>query len=497
MNRLKFRRQFAIGSTPFHGFDQWNKAVISNRYYLTVHPDLELTQIRLEGRELILIGYIIDPFHPKWGNSQILSNLLQKSKNKEMLFKEIESLSGRWVLIFNSGDEIILFNDPCGLRSVFYTDRHNKEFYCASQPGLFSVLFGIDPYGNETKHFIESEYYKSEKEYWWPSGSSLYKDVKSLVPNHYLDLDKIQTKRYWPQNAIFSTDYNESVSRVADLLKRLMNTAGLRYKLAFPITAGIDTRVLLAASKDIREDLYFYTLMYDGLNLKSSDVHIPQKLLNSIGLDHHILDCTAEMDNEFKTVYNGNVDMSHSYWGDIAFGLNRQYPQDRICVKGNCAEIARCFYYKNCYPQDISGSVLARLAGMGNNNFAIQGFDHWFEEAIDVSNDCKIDILDLFYWEHRIGSWQAMSQLEWDIVMETYTPYNCRELLISLLSVDKKYRAPPRYRFFENIIETMWQELLREPINPKLFKYTLRPLAKKVMKLTGTYNLFEKILNKK
>lgn len=497
MNRLKFRRQFAFGSTPFHGFDEWNKTVISNGYYLTVHPDLELTQIRLEGRELILIGYIIDPFHPKWGNSQILLNLLQKSTNKKVLFKETESLSGRWVLIFTHNDESVLFNDPCGLRSVYYTNGQDNEFYCASQPLLISEIFGIEIDKYAKRHFTESEYYKTVKEYWWPSGVSIHKGIKSLIPNYYLDLNTIQAKRYWPNISIFSLEYNESITKTADLLKRLMNAAESRFKLAFPITAGIDTRVLLSASKDICEDLFFYTLIYGDLNLKSSDVHIPRKLLNSIGLTHHILDCTGKMDDEFKTVYNGNVDLSHSYWGDIAFGLNEQYPQDRICVKGNCAEIARCFYYKNRYPQKISGSVLACLVGMGNNNFAEQGFNQWLEEAIDVSNDCKIDILDLFYWEHRIGSWQAMSQLEWDIVMETYTPYNCRELLISLLSVDKKHRAPPRYRFFENIIKTMWPELLKEPINPKLFKYTLRPFAKKVMILSGTYNFFAKTLSKK
>lgn len=496
MNRLKYRRQFAIGSTPFHGLDQWNKTVIFNKYYLTVHPDLELTQERLEGRELILIGYIIDPFHPTWGNSQILSNLLRISKNKKVLFKEIESFAGRWVMIFNHDDELVLLNDPCGLRSVFYTNEDDNEFYCASQPLLLSEIFDIEIDEYAKRHFTESLYYKTVEEYWWPSGVSIHKRIKSLIPNYYLDLNTIRAKRYWPNKSIFPIEYNEAITKTADLLKRLMNAAESRYKLAFPITAGLDTRVLLSASKDICKDLFIYTAIYGGLNMKSLDVHIPRKLLNSIGLTHHILDCTGEMDDEFEAVYNGNVDLSHSYWGDIAYGLNGQYPQDRICVKGNCAEIARCFYYKNRYPQKISGSVLAWLTGMGNNNFAVQGFNKWLEEAIDVCNECRIDILDLFYWEHRIGSWQAMSQLEWDIVMETYTPFNCRELLISLLSVDSKYRAPPRYKFFENIIETMWPELLKEPINPKLFKYTLRPLAKKVMKLTGTFNFIYNALNK-
>ena len=87
-------------------------------------------------------------------------------------------------------------------------------------------------------------------------------------------------------------------------------------------------------------------------------------------------------------------------------------------------------------------------------------------EADAVARDYGFKILDLFCWEQRMGNWQAMSQTEWDIVQEVFTPFNCRELLTTLLAVDLKFRKEPNYRLYREIINTLWNDVLSEPINP-------------------------------
>jgi hypothetical protein len=203
------------------------------------------------------------------------------------------------------------------------------------------------------------------------------------------------------------------------------------------------------------------------------------------------------MDNNFSNIYLKNVDNAHKDWGDIASGLIKKYPQGKVCVKANCSEIARWFYYKDEYPKLINGYILAQLAGMHENRFAIDHFDKWLNHSQAVANECKIDILDLFYWEHRIGSWQAMSQLEWDIVQETFTPFNCRDLLSILLAINREYRKPPRYKLYEDIIRTLWPELLKEPINPEPFFYTFKPHLKKILKIFHIYEFVKKGLKNK
>ena len=86
--------------------------------------------------------------------------------------------------------------------------------------------------------------------------------------------------------------------------------------------------------------------------------------------------------------------------------------------------------------------------------FFHESLDSWLHDAKEFSDKMHINILDLFYWEHRMGSWQAQSQLEWDIVQESFTPFNHRKLIEIMLSVKPELRQEPDYVFFKNIFGT-------------------------------------------
>jgi len=61
-----------------------------------------------------------------------------------------------------------------------------------------------------------------------------------------------------------------------------------------------------------------------------------------------------------------------------------------------------------------------------------------------------------------------MTQLEFDIAWrESITPYNCRDVLTTLLGVDERHRRAPDYALFRRLIERLWPEVLQEPINPR------------------------------
>lgn len=482
---LYFRRQFILSSVALDSFSSWKKVQIGKDFFLEAHPDLEITQEKYGDNELTLLGYFIDPYSPDRSNKEILLNLLQNQKGMDSLFEQTSKLSGRWIIISNSNTETIIFNDPGGLRSVYYTAPQIEPLCCASQPGLIARIFNYQYSNNGVTQFLNSTYYKNTKEYWWPSGSSLYDEINHLIPNHFLHLQNRRTRRFWPRESIKPISFRDGVERASLLLKKNIESASNRFDLAMTITAGIDTRTLLAGTKDISSNIYYYTLKYWGLHNNSPDIKIPKKLLSSLGIHHHVIDCSQNMDYEFRRIYMKNVDKAHEAWGNIAFGLLKGYPEQKICIKGNASEIARCRYYRYAYPKVMDGRILAKFAGMNRNNLAIAQFEKWLKTSKTAADDCYIDILDLFHWEHKVGSWQAMSQLEWDIVQEVYTPFNNRELLSILLSVNSRHRQAPRFRLHEAIIRNLWPDVLKEPINPQLFKYTLRPiLATSLKKLS-------------
>jgi len=60
-----------------------------------------------------------------------------------------------------------------------------------------------------------------------------------------------------------------------------------------------------------------------------------------------------------------------------------------------------------------------------------------------------------------------MTQLEFNIAWrDIITPYNYRKVLTTLLGVDEHYRRTPDYVLFQQPIERLWSEVLKEPINP-------------------------------
>ncbi len=474
-------------------FPGWQNGIVGGRYHLCVHPELNFIQQRSGTTEMTLLGFIIDPHNPEMGDEDILACILREAGERETLFRATYGYSGRWIIFYDDGANLTAFHDPCGLRSLYYTNTRLEPFMCASQPGLIASTLGLRYSDDAQKNYLDTPAYKDLIEYWLPSGSSLYEEVEHLVPNHYLDIETRVQTRFWPWEKLEPVDYQQAVSQCSQLLENMILAASNRYPLAVTVTAGYDTRIILAATREISTKAFYYSLIYYQMDHNSPDIAIPQKLLRSLGLEHNIIDCRSQMDDEFKRLYHGNVELAHPAWGDIAFGMRSSYPQDLVTIKGSCSEVARCFYHRYEYPDVIDGERLTTFAKMQGSEFAVKYFSRWLKESFPIAKQNNIDILDLFYWEHRLGSWQAMSQLEWDIVQEEFAPFACRELLVTLLGVDERYRKPPDYRLYRDVMRHLWPEVLDEPINPKPFLAKMKKGYPQLLRATPVYQFGRKL----
>jgi hypothetical protein len=266
-----------------------------------------------------------------------------------------------------------------------------------------------------------------------------------------------------------------SVRVSADLLTRLMLAANFRYKLGFFMTAGWDSRLLLAAAKKIAGRIFAYTMLLEHMTEQHHDVAIPKSISkNSEGIVWELIDCNTKADPEFYRLCTQSVDFFHEESAKIIFAITKHFPQDMLAVKGNCSEIARCMYYIYGSHDDIvSPSQLAALEpGWEKVPFIVEYLGQWLRSAVPICMDTNMDILDLFYWEHRMGSWLPQSWLEKDIAQESFSPYNCRTLLTMMLGVPTKYRRAWDYRLYQRMIKYLWPELSNWPINPKTLSFT-------------------------
>ena len=165
----------------------------------------------------------------------------------------------------------------------------------------------------------------------------------------------------------------------------------------------------------------------------------------------------------------------------------KYFKRQKVGVTGNILEVAR-FYYKKINPVEKlpDGEYLASITKMKDSSFAIAAFQNWLSSVKQLYN---INLYDLFYWEQRCGRWLSNNCLAFLMAWEeVFFPFNCRSLLVDLLSVSAKYRLPKEYTFFYDLIKNIWPDVLSEPINPKqkigLFARS-KQRAKRIAQRTG------------
>ena len=493
MNNLKYRRQFLFTPVECGQLQEWQIEKADN-YFIYVHPDCQFE--KSSGLyDLYLIGYILNPHAPGETSKQILDNL-SNLKDLNDFPGKLYSLVGRFVLIIKTEDDFIFFNDACGFRTVYYT-KESDHFYAASQPLLINEVIPL----KKTKAYEEyfnSEFVANDIEHYLPSGATLYENVYHLVPNHSVKASEFAQKRYYPFQKVKKRNYAEGVIAFSTLLKKIILAGHNNLDLIFSLTAGWDTRIILSGCKDIAPDITFYTLRYRHMNDKHMDIRIPRFLSESLHLNHTILDCEEDITPEFAEIYKANSDMAHiNDWGKIAFGMSKTFPQEKVAVKGSCSEVGRCSWYPDGkHKVRLTDKDLLLLENGWEDITIVRDTIRKWYESVKKSN-FNYPLLDLYYWEHAMGSWQAQSQLEWDIVQEVFTPFNSREMFDIMFSIDPSKRKYENPALYIDAVKYLWPEVLNEPVNPYSFKRRVRLFVRGIMSRIGLLNIYQAVRNRR
>lgn len=231
---------------------------------LFAHLQMQVTQVSSGECGVTLIGYLLDPDNPKHSDEIILRSLSDTKTFFQNPYRATRKLGGRWLIIIQQHDETLLFADPAGLRQLFYTKIGvTKTIHCASEPGLLANVcgFSIDP---EAEDFQQSSGFQANKEYWWPGDRSCFSEVKRLLPNFSLNPNSGERKRFWPVKPIEPIEKKEAIEVLGKRLPSFMEAISHRGKVAVSITAGLDSRMVLAASKSIVDRFEFMTVQQQG-----------------------------------------------------------------------------------------------------------------------------------------------------------------------------------------------------------------------------------------
>ena len=507
MHPLLYRRQFLLGPRPVDGFPSaWQRLAVTGGRTLHAHPDLLVTQRERGGVELTLLGFAIDPHHPARSDADVLDDLLDRAGRAANVLEQTDHLGGRWALVAVDADDALLFGDACGFRQAVYA-TNGGETWCASQPLLLGEAIDLVDDPEAVGGFVESRFFRRDKEGWWPGDRTRYAGVRTLLPNHVLDLAAGDARRFWPFAPLEPRSLESGVERGNAVLEGMMAAAHRRFPLTIALTAGIDSRMLLAPSREIANEVSFFTHLHYGLDETHVDVVVPKKLSARLGFEHRVIDCvrpkafSTSADPEvvaYRELYLANTSNSHLGWGSISYTLSREIPDDHVVVKANANPVTKGNYRRKVATEatdlDTLPEALAGYLHMGGNAFAVREFRHWAEASVGHAERYGYDLLDLFQQEQREGRWQAGDQLERDLDHETFVPFNSREYFSTLLGVAPEHRRTPPRRLHREMVRALWPEALRVPINPLTPRQKVRAAARRVLVATGTLDTVKRLV---
>jgi hypothetical protein len=459
--KLRFRRQYIVTNKRFDCPFLHQVLELDGNYFLYTHIDLLVSEVNQNGIRLILLGDMLDYEFPEKSNSDILGDLLTSDYDK--FLEKTSRYAGRFVLIHIYKGIIKLMHDATACRKIYY--HSGPEFLCASQSHLLALVTGATKTSNHEKlKFYKSSVYKSLNNS-NIGDLTIYESIFQLLPNHYLNLSERKVTRYWSKNIDCGFTFDETVLICANMLRGYVESISKRYNIMLPVTAGKDSRTLLAATKDISSQVYYYINKENRLDSESLDIIVPQKMITDLGLPFHVIDPYHEIDQDFKDIYYENNPEATSFYLPHIYNYYLNF-QDKVNLPGNFVASAYDMY--GSYVKKITPRLLAVFNGVEKYSFAIDYYHKWLNESKEFCKQYNINTLMLFYWEERLANWGTQVQLDKDIAQEDLIPYNSRQLIHYFFSVKPEYIDRPEFHFFKKIIGELWCELLLVPTNPSL-----------------------------
>jgi len=475
-NRLVFRRQFLLTAKKIDGLADWNRhSVCSGEKILYVHPDLEVTVEETEGRRVVLMGFLLDWQNPELGNADIIRRLLEESEDFMGIVESTYELGGRFAIIYEDDLGCRIFHDAGGQREVYYhLGKHGVS--CASNlPIIKAYLDAVENPDEDIQKLYNSQVFLRFKKQ-WVGAETIYKDTRYLKPNHALDVKSGEVNRYWPLAPLESKPVDEVVEKASDMLKGFMKAASLRKKIMLPVTAGWDSRLLLAASREISDSVIYFVIKFlrtGDEQMNYMDVEIPRRLLEKLGLEFHVIEASKDVDERFGRIFMENTAYSKE---SILPGIYKvfycMFP-DNLNISSHISEVIRNYkgdckkhrekFYETCVEYDYKGDYY-------DNKYVKRTCENWIKEQLNFSEKMNIYPPSLMYWEEWLG-WEASHRSETDIAIEEYAIMSCRNLMALLLSVPKEERNAYDCSLYKKLMKHMWPEVLLEPINPSFKRH--------------------------
>lgn len=450
LGRLLYRNGFVVSEVPIDtpSLFGWNSVRVGTAY-VRLHPETPFLAAQAGGRNLALVGVAFDPEMGIYKEDQVLAGLLAAGPGREF-HAALDRLAGRFALIVQDGGRTELYQDAMGSRSVFYS---SKGFpVAASHAEIVADIIGTR-FADFFVPFLTSRNYQQRDVKYLPGVATPYEHVVQLTPNTKLIVAQQKVERFWPREEMGSAPTNEEAT--AALVTHLH---GLRWYLAvngrrpvLGLTAGTDSRGVFAATKDSNPVIFTYVRSESANMTGSADARTAAAIAGAYGLDPQVWPIHNRLTlNQTSDSLSAAFRRSTGYYrgpGSPWLGKLAQAGKkvkDGLFIRGFGGEVMRGFYQSQ--DKRITKVNVQQLSNAYDVNAGSHVTRSFFEDmmnrtSLNADSIMGYDPNDIFYWEHRMGTWGSVSMSEADLAMPSMVAYNSRNLFATFMALPQETRA--------------------------------------------------------
>lgn len=363
----------------------------------------------------------------------LAKEIVENCSNMEDLVAYEQLLGGKYMLLYRNEERYYVLCDATSSIPIYYNT--DEPFICASncQDIVNARQYRID----EELAYIRKNGDISQA---MPYDITPFRQIKQLIPNHYLDVNKQVSVRF--VNSLHkqkSISVEEATDIALPMIKNILNLYLQRYKIYCPITSGRDSRVVLSFLQDAHAAFTCYTIKHPEHNNRSQDVVIPVELCEKVNLEHKIV-----KDITLSEVLIKQMDL---ILGKECYSLRtlriaqtiNEYFGDGAIINGDIiGQVGKCSLHRDI-PSVFATPSYFRCKLHNYSNGAKLQLKQWMDE-IKRSGE-KVNYFDLFSVENRLGRWAGQENTIYNTLGQVYLNiFNSRSIIYTWSAVEREKR---------------------------------------------------------
>ncbi len=383
------------------------------------------------------------------------------------------AFGGRFAVAVLDAPHPRFYLDPCGSLSAVYC-AHQR--IVASTPNLI-------PYDEHSRDRVELACAIGipYTEGMYPFTLTPRHGVDRILPNHYLDLRDWRTKRHWPKGPLVETHaVEEAVAEIATIVKRQIAAVVAATPTYLPLTAGLDSRMLLACARGVADRLELFTRAIGDRNA-AIDCDTARRIAKRFGLKHFLLPMVPSTHADLEEWMFRIAYSTSELRGWQCATMYKRLPGGHAVLGGQAGEAARGYYWRadDTGATAISPERLVEICACPIEAETLAVARAWLETVPAAD---ALQTLDLFFVEQDMGGWAGIvPYAECDPGFPIF-PLCHRRVVERMLTLPAPYRRAGRMA--RDVIAREWPELLEWPINEPIGATRLLFEAKRALHRT-------------